>query len=50
MERMIAQFVVIPSGVSCFVERKISDTVLSYMLWVILKNQSYHPVNVCILE
>ena len=43
IKRMIKEFVIIASGVSSFTEERCGDTVVSYMLWVILKTSLVSP-------
>jgi len=43
MKRIISQFIVVASDVSSFVEKRSDDTVVSYMLWVILKTSIISP-------
>jgi len=49
MKTMITQFIIIASGVSSLIESRSGDTVVSYYI-MFFKLQSYHPVNVYILE
>ena len=51
MKRMILQFIVVASGVSSFIERKIRwYCCIIYIMGNFWKLQSYHPVSACILE